>query len=291
MRHAKDGFHFDSQSSLPGAGNMAAAAPVGAALLLPAVAKAREAAQTAQETNTLRQLALAALNNESATQMLPDDIRDKDGKPLLSWRVRVLPYLEENTLYTRFKLDEPWDSPNNRPLLDQMPPIYQSPSGGTANKSRFVAFKGEHTLFPPEGKMQIRKVTDGTSNTLLFVQTPPENAVEWTKPEDIDFDPAKPLAQLQSPRGFFLAAFCDGSVQRLSLGIGDELMKALVTRDGEEVVDRAKLDQPPAPAASTAPQPQRVEEPPAPTGKIPSRQAPRKEKFQGNVPAVPARRR
>jgi hypothetical protein len=273
MRHSEDGFHFESHSSLPGGGNIAAAAPIGAALLLPAVAKAREAARTAQETNALRQFALAALNNESATKMLPDDIRGKDGKPLLSWRVRVLPYLEQQQLYNQFKLDEPWDSPNNRPLLDQMPVIYQSPSGGPANKTRFLGFKGEHTLFPPEGKMQLRKITDGTSNTLLFVEVIPDKAVEWTKPADIDFDPAKPFAGLQSPQGFFLAAFCDGSVQRLSLGIGDEAMKALVTPAGGEAVDRGALDQPPAPHVA----------PPKP-------RAQRTEKYQGDVPAVPARR-
>jgi hypothetical protein len=278
MRHADDGFHFESHSSLPGGGNLAAAAPIGVALLLPAVAKAREAARTAQETNTLKQLVLGALNHESARKVMPDDIRDKDGKPLLSWRVRLLPFVEENTLYARFKLDEPWDSPNNRPLLDQMPALYRSPSGGPANKTRFLGFKGENTMFPPKtpnGKgLMLKQITDGMSNTLLFVEASPDSAVEWTKPADIDFDPAKPFAGLQSPQGFFLAAFCDGSVQRLSLGIGDEAMKALVTPAGDEAVDRAALDQPPAPHVA----------PPTP-------RAQRTEKYQGDVPVVPARRR
>jgi hypothetical protein len=255
-------------------------------------AAARQAAQTSQEMNTLRQLSIAAMNNADATKYLPDDIRDRDGKPLLSWRVRLLPYLEENALYARFKLDEPWDSPNNRPLLDQMPAIYRTPSGGPANKTRFVGFKGEHTLFPPGGKMQFKRITDGTSNTLLFVEAPPEKAVEWTKPADIDFDPAKPFAGVESPRGFFLAAFADGSVQRLSFGLGDDAMKALVTADGGEPIDRNSLYQSPR-----APQPPRVEadhraaEPTPSTDQPPGRRpAPRAANFQGNVPAVPARR-
>jgi len=45
---------------------------------------------------------------------LPKDIHDKHGKPLLSWRVQLLPYLPElDTLYQQFDLDEPWDSPHN----------------------------------------------------------------------------------------------------------------------------------------------------------------------------------
>jgi hypothetical protein len=264
MYHAEDGFHFESQSSLPGAGNMAAAAPVGAALLLPAVAKARQAARDAQELNSLKQLALGALNNESATKMLPDDIRDEDGKPLLSWRVRILPYIEQNELYNQFQLDEPWDSPNNKPLLDRMPAVFRSPSSGDlGNKTRFLAFKGEETLFPPEGEMQIRKVTDGTSNTLMFAEAAPDKAVEWTKPADIDFKAEKPLAGLQSPQGYFLAAFCDGSCRRISLGLDPGVMKALVTRAGDEVIDREALDVPPrpmgvaprAPVAPAAPAP------------------------------------
>jgi hypothetical protein len=121
--------------------------------------------------------------------------------------------------------------------------------------------------------MQLKQVTDGTSNTLLFVEVMPDKAIEWTKPGDLEFDPAKPFTGLQSPQGFFLAAFCDGSVQRLSLGIGDEAMKALVTPAGDEAVDRGALDQPPTPRVA----------PPAP-------RVQRTEKYQGDVPAVPARR-
>jgi hypothetical protein len=247
--HGDDGFRMTSRGTLPGGGNFASAAPVAVAILLPAVQSARHAARESQEMNNLKMLALAALNYESANKNLPSDIYSDDGKPLLSWRVRVLPYMEEQALYNRFNLDEPWDSPNNRPLMDQLPRALQSPSSPAdlGSRTRFLALKGPQTLFPGNQRLRIAQVTDGTSNTLLFVEARPDAAVEWTKPADINFDAERPFAGLAAPEGRFLAAFNDGSVRRISLAIGAETMKALATRNGEEVIDREALEAPSAP--------------------------------------------
>src|SRR5271166_372859 len=92
------------------------------ALLLPAVQAAREAARRAQCTNNLKQIALAMHNYASANNCFPPAATyTRDGKPLLSWRVLILPYLEQASLYNQFHLDEAWDSPNNKPLGDRMP--------------------------------------------------------------------------------------------------------------------------------------------------------------------------
>jgi hypothetical protein len=248
LTSGKDGFHVATVGSLPGGGNIPATAPVLAAFVLPAIGNARQAAQNAQEMNTLRQLALAALNFESATGALPSDIYSDDGKPLLSWRVRVLPYMEYQALYNQFHLDEPWDSEHNKPLLDQMPAVLKSPStGDLGNRTQFLALKGDATLFPGNERLQFRDITDGTSNTVLFVHANPESAVEWTKPEDVEFDASKPFAAVANPSGKFLIAFCDGSVRALSLGIGAEAMKALATRAGGEAIPNDALMAAPAP--------------------------------------------
>jgi hypothetical protein len=247
LTHEDDGFHFISRGSVPGGSNVASA-PVMVALLLPAVQSAREAARRNQELNSLRQLSLGALNNEAAMRELPSDIYSEDGKPLLSWRVRILPFIEQQALYQRFNLDEPWDSDNNLPLMEFMPDVYRSPSSEyLGNRTRFLALKSPDSLFPGQQAMQLKNVTDGTSNTILFVQASPEAAVEWTRPADIEFDSDNPFAGLAAPSGQFLAAFCDGHVRSLSLAIGDETMRALVTRGGEETINDQMLWQPPAP--------------------------------------------
>src|SRR5437588_6801844 len=99
------------------------------ALLLPAVQAAREAARRAQCTNNLKQIGLAMHNYHSSNNCFPPAFTtDRDGKPLLSWRVLLLPYLECSSLYANFHLDEPWDSPHNRPLVNQMPSVFACPS-------------------------------------------------------------------------------------------------------------------------------------------------------------------
>ena len=99
------------------------------ALFLPAVRSAREAARRAQCTNNLKQIGLALFNYEDIQGRLPAAaIADKDGRPLLSWRVAILPYLECSSLYSKFHLDEPWDSPSNLALLESMPLVYACPS-------------------------------------------------------------------------------------------------------------------------------------------------------------------
>src|SRR4051794_3818491 len=95
------------------------------ALLVPAVQAAREAARRSQCVNNLKQIGLAMHNYNSAYDVFPPAvITDPDGKPLLSWRVLLLPFLDEQALYEQFKLDEPWDSPNNKPLLSRMPKVF-----------------------------------------------------------------------------------------------------------------------------------------------------------------------
>ncbi|QDT01167.1 DUF1559 family PulG-like putative transporter [Adhaeretor mobilis] len=241
--HKRDGFHFTSHHSLPGSGNMMAIAPMGVALVVPAVGSARLAAQTVTEINQLKQFALAVLNYESAHGEFPTDIYDDDGNALLSWRVKILPYMEAQNIYDRFHLDEAWDSDHNKPLLEMMPDIFKSPSGeAPAGKTRFLSFSGEGMIMNGEEAAQFRSITDGSSNTLLVVQANIDKAVEWSKPGDLKFDPQSPFDGLLTETGMFLGVFCDGHVSRISNGIDEETMKALVTKDGGEIIDHNQMN-------------------------------------------------
>ncbi len=117
---------------------------MGIALLLPAVQAVREAARRAQCTNNLKQIGLALHNYHSATNGFPAAaITSKDGKPLLSWRVAILPFIEQQNLYNEFHLDEAWDSPHNKALIARMPKTYLCPTApvrqeGTTTYKAFV---------------------------------------------------------------------------------------------------------------------------------------------------------
>ena len=108
-------------------------------LFLPAVRSAREAARRSQCVNNLKQIGLGFHNYHSSNDCLPAAaITDKDGRPLLSWRVAMLPYIESSPLYSKFHLDEPWDSPHNLSLLEPTPLVYACPSDMTRKPGRPV---------------------------------------------------------------------------------------------------------------------------------------------------------
>jgi prepilin-type processing-associated H-X9-DG protein len=215
--------------------------PVLVALLLPAVQSAREAARRAQCTNNLKQIALAAFNYESATGKFPGDIVDEDGKPLLSWRVAILPFIEQNALHQQFHLDEPWDSEHNLAVARSIPATYLCPSRNRASDdatTTYVRFVGPGALSEKGEGVRLADITDGTSNTIMVVESATE--IPWTKPEDLPFDPENPGdlfgAGSMHPGGFN-AAFADGSVRFIKRTIAVETLRSLITRAGGEVVN------------------------------------------------------
>jgi type II secretory pathway pseudopilin PulG len=146
--------------------------PILIALLLPAVQAAREAARRAQCVNNLKQIGLAFHNYHDANNQLPPAAStDAKGKRLLSWRVALLPYIEQQALYGQFKLDEPWDSPNNIKLLDKIPTTYRCPSDSLPGSTvtHYQVIVGQGSLFEGTGGHSIAAITDGTSNTLLVI--------------------------------------------------------------------------------------------------------------------------
>jgi len=204
-------------------------------LLLPAVQSAREAARRMESSNNLKQIMLAMHNYEAAYRKLPAQaILDADDKPLLSWRVAILPFLDQQQLYNEFHLDEPWDSPHNIKLLDRMPSFFQNPSNPPApGMTTYLVPMGEGVGLGSSG-ISFRNMTDGTSNTIAVVDVNPELGVPWTKPDDFDINQVDLLNLLRfegSNVGFF-----DGSVRFLSSSIDLELLEAMMTYAGGETI-------------------------------------------------------
>ncbi len=207
-------------------------------LLLPAVQQVREAARRTQSMNNLKQLLLGMHNFDSANGKLPAQaIMSKGGQPLLSWRVQILPYLDEQVLFDQFHQDEPWDSPHNIKLLDQMPALFQNPNLPAGHDTVYLSFVGPQTAFVDGKSPQFREIRDGLSNTFALVEADPEYAVPWTKPDDIEFDPENPRAGIQGTRpGGFIAAMFDGSVLFIPKTIDDENTRNLIMPNDGKIV-------------------------------------------------------
>ncbi len=210
------------------------------AALLDGVQKVRIAAARMQSANNLKQLALAMFNyNDTFGRFPAQAIYDKNGKPLLSWRVMILPYVEQQALYAQFHLDEPWDSDNNKKLLEQMPKVFASPVQSDESlknhETHYQGFVGKGAFFDGPKGVKIADIPDGTSNTIMLVEA--KDPVPWTKPDDVPFDQGKLLPKVGGLfHQFFQAAMCDGSVRSVTTSIKEDTLRAAITRNGGEVL-------------------------------------------------------
>ena len=206
-------------------------------LLLPAVQQAREAARRAQSKNNMKQMMLAFHNYHDRYGHFPAQANyDNNGKPLLSWRVHILPFIDQQALYSRFKLNEPWDSPHNRKLIRLMPGTYANPNLPASSVTNYLAVIGPDSVFSKTG-IRIQRIADGTSNTAMMVEVNADRAVPWTKPVDHEFNEKAPKAGLGALRpGVFLTAFADGSVRGVRISVDPNILRALVTKSGREVI-------------------------------------------------------
>ncbi|MCH7727336.1 MAG: DUF1559 domain-containing protein [Planctomycetes bacterium] len=189
-----------------------------------------------ERINNLKQIALGMQMHHDTYRRLPPPgelALGTDGKPLLSWRVWILPYIEKGNLFNQFKMDEPWDSDHNKKLLDQMPEIYKTTND--TNKTTLMTFVGNGALFDGGKGPKFSEVVDGTRNTIMVVEAGADKAVYWTKPEDLPFDPQNPKAALGDVGPEFLAAFADGRARAIKSNISDDDLKAIITKKGGEI--------------------------------------------------------
>lgn len=182
----------------------------------------------------------------------PPAITTRDGKPLLSWRVALLPYMGEKALYEQFKLDEPWYSRHNKKLIVKIPQAFRSDSWNARHgKTNYQLFVGEGSLFESGKSFKKDDIKDKPEHTLLVAKTPYDHTARWSRPVDIAFNPKQPLKWYhdkeeredpifggkrfqREPEMTLLMA--DGSKRRLEK-IDASVLKAIITRNGGETVD------------------------------------------------------
>jgi hypothetical protein len=191
----------------------------------------------------------------------PACVRDKDGKPMHSWRVLLLPYLEQGDLLTRYNMKEPWDSPANSKLAGQMPSMYACPGDVDAERSgktSYVAVVGPETAWPPAGAMKQSGIHDKPGETILLVEVAGLD-IPWTEPRDMAFDEAvagfnraSGMLRLASRHRFMTnpiyreagacLVFCDGQGGFLSEDTPSEAIASLLTANGGETIPPGVLD-------------------------------------------------
>jgi Protein of unknown function (DUF1559) len=216
----------------------------GASFVVPACQMTTLSATRLLTQDRLKQISLAlhAYHNQQG-HLPPAALRSADGKPLLSWRVAILPYLNQIDLYKRFHLDEPWDSPHNLALLPEMPPAFRMPpdNRSPADMTFYHVIVGPGTAFERDRLRLPEDFPDGLPTTILVAEA--AAPVPWTQPADLTFDPAGSLpkfgADIPAIRfrgrlgGLFFVITADGEVRQIP-SLSPSTLRAIITRNGGE---------------------------------------------------------
>lgn len=210
------------------------------ALLVPAVQKVRESAARTQTMNNMRQIAIAMHGFHDQRKHFPSSKMEAQQfgapQPELSWRVTVLPFVEQGGMFQQINKNVAWDNPANQAFLNSQPKTFFHLSRQDQTKplqdTHFQVFTGPNTPFlTPAFKPTIGSIPDGTSNTFIFAEA--QITVPWLKPEDMVVTP--PPTALPLPADRFLVAFADGSVRPMERSrISDATLRLLIDpRDGQ----------------------------------------------------------
>jgi hypothetical protein len=210
--------------------------------LLPAASDAAQKAR-AECMSNLNQIALAMRQYEAANGCFPPAfIPDKQGNPMHSWRILLLPYLGQQDLYDRYRFDEPWDSPHNRTVTDLVIGLYQCPAEPATRQptTSYMMVVGPHTISVGSEPRKIAEITDGLAHTIMLVEVA-DSTTWWAEPADLHFDRITFTVNGSKRQGISSfhphganVAFCSGSVRFLENSINPQLVKAMLTVDGNE---------------------------------------------------------
>lgn len=194
-----------------------------------------------------------------------------DGKPWHSWRVLILPYLKEKDLYKNlyesYRFDEPWDGPNNKNLIAEMPEEFHDPVHGAKSEKGYTSYvavvgpdagfvkakfsgKAESLGYALQEGRAFRDFLDGASKTVMIGSVSPDLEIPWTKPED--FELGEQIPSIGGERGFAalyeakagragVFLFADGSVTTIRTDIETQHWRNLLQRN-----DRQSVDLPPS---------------------------------------------
>jgi hypothetical protein len=208
----------------------------GIVAVLRRAAKGESAYSRIGSSNNLKNIVLAAHGYHDTNKSFPPAaLSDDTGKPLLSWRVAILPFIDQGALYKEFDLTKSWDDSHNMKLVEKMPKTYMIPGiDAKPGMTHYRVLVGPGTALEPfkgpKGKILARSMlamTDGTSNTILAVEA--KDPTIWTRPDDLAYDPKGPLPKLGvTPQGFNVA-MCDGVVRFVNANVAEDVLRPYLT--------------------------------------------------------------
>lgn len=216
------------------------------ALLFPAVQSSRESARLSTCKNNLQQLGLALSNYHEAYGTFPPAyIPDEAGRPMHSWRVLILPFLDQSRMYDAYDFDKPWNHADNLAVAQKTPQVFRCPSappGGQINATHYVYVTGPDTCFDGAEGIRLQDITDGQSQTILVVETH-QSSISWNEPHDLEVSrwkrigvPSTVSSTSDHAAGFHVV-FADGSVRFIQQPIDPGIFKAMTTPRGGEDLD------------------------------------------------------
>ena len=213
------------------------------ALLVPAVRDAQRAARRSSCDCNLKQIGLALQNYADVYKSFPPAyVTDARGTRMHSWRVLILPFMEQKPLYEMYDFNEPWNGPHNRRLANMMPPIYRCPSDDLARRGEtsYAAIDGPGTVFSGSKGSTFTDIKDGTSNTVAVVEAAGAG-IDWMEPRDLPFSSLRGGVMSSMKTGVAsrhvgtcMAVFCDGHTYGLPSTTPVRTLQALFTRAGGE---------------------------------------------------------
>jgi hypothetical protein len=157
--------------------------------------------------------------------------------PWHGWRVPLLPYLGEQELADKYRMDEPWDSPTNRSLIERCPEVFQLPTSevrpGCANACAVI---GKQTAWPAQMRMRIREFQRGMSNTIFVVEA--SSRREWMNPRDMIPGEFMRTHYAKGEEQFRSVLMGDGNVRRIDPKIDRKILATLLTSQGRKAVFR-----------------------------------------------------
>ena len=226
-------------------------------MLMPAVQIVREAARRTACANNMRQLGLALLNSESATGQFPEAAKMVSGNPH-SWRVEILPFIEQQNLHGQYDFTQAWDSPKNIKLAQIGIECMMCPSSPHSPKTTYKLVTGPGTIFEKGKPRTLKRIADGASNTIVLIEDS-ANPIFWTDPNgDLSVEEAVKLLSELDPKNAihrFDEAYqttyfgthvvlADGSIHRIGFNADPELLRnAFLCADGNPA-DVTELGEP-----------------------------------------------